>query len=314
MNELGKHTNPDVLIIGGGPAGISAAIWCRELGQTCLLIEKEAQVGGQMNRIFSPIVNFPGLVKIEPSDLISTFTKQLSNFDIPRMDASAVKFTAQPLSIELSNGEAIRPNALVIATGVRRRKLDVPGELEFAGRGIVDSGAREPSAVSGKTILIVGGGDAAIENAIILSPFAKKICVIHRRAKSAARDEFMRQVKVLNNVEFITNSSVVRFDGMDRLESATVQSLITKLSTKLDVENALIRIGVTPNSDLFRDSVKTNPAGYIEVDSACRTSVNGIYAVGDVANPIGPTIATAIGMGATAAKAILIWNSQKKSI
>ncbi len=309
-----KIIEPDVLIVGGGAAGMSAAIWCRELGLQCAVVEQSGELGGQLNRIHSAIENYPGIVKIESSELIATFASQLSRFSVPVINASAVGFKVEPLSMELSTGEWISPKALIIASGVRRRKLGVPGESEFAQHGIIDSGARDPSAVSGKTVLIVGGGDAAIENATILAPFAKQVFVVHRRSEFSARDEFISQAKGLDNVEFITNSSVLRFDGSDRLEKVTIQNLHTGSETSVTIQNALIRIGVVPNSDLFKDAVMTDPAGYIEVDSACRSNLSKVFAAGDVANPIGPTIASAIGMGATAAKAALTWIFQKKSI
>lgn len=314
MKKANKNFEPDVLIVGGGVAGISAAIWCRELGLQCTLVEGSGSLGGQVNRIFSSIVNYPGILTIEPNDLVSTLASQLSFCSVPVINANAVGFKNEPLSIELSNGESICPRTLIIATGVRRRRLDVPGESEFAQRGIIDSGAREPSAVTGRSVLIVGGGDAAIENAIILAPFAKKVFVVHRRTQFSARGEFISQAKVFDNVEFLTNTSVVRFDGADGLETVTIRNSLTEMESSLNVQNALIRIGVTPNSELFKDAVKTDSTGYIVVDSACGTNRPSVFAAGDVANPVGPTIASAVGMGATAAKAAFTLTALKKSI
>ncbi len=311
---MNKKPDPDVLILGGGPAGISSALWCRELGLSYVVVDEKGILGGQINRIFSPITNYPGISQIEPKELVKTLTAQIADLASPILNSRAVGFTTDPMSIEIQNGETVTPQALIIATGVRRRILNVPGEAKFAGRGIIDSGAREPSAVAGKTVLIVGGGDAAIENATILAPFAKQVYIVHRRADLSARAEFIDQAKVFENVRFLTNSIVLAFGGNEMVETSTILSLETGDESILSVQNALIRIGVTPNSELFKDVIKTDSSGYVEVDSTCTTNIPGVFAVGDVANPIGPTIASAVGMGATAAKAALAWLTPKKSI
>lgn len=314
MNKSKKISAPEVLIIGGGVAGISAAMWCRELGLRCKLIESSETLGGQISKIYSPITNYPGILKIHPSELIETLGLQITVLESPKFYTHAIAFSVDPISVEVGSGKAIVPKALIIATGVRRQLLDVPGEIEFAGRGVVDSGAKDPSAVAGNSVLIVGGGDAALENAAILSPFAKKVYIAHRRVEFAARDEFLDQAKHLPNIEFLTNTTIVKFEGTDTLETATIRNSATGTETKLEVQNALIRIGVKPNSELFSTAIKVDSAGYIEVDSACRTSVPGVFAAGDVANPVGPTIASAVGLGATAAKAAFVWLSKNKSL
>jgi thioredoxin reductase (NADPH) len=193
---------------------------------------------------------------------------------------------------------------MIIATGVRRRKLDVPGEEEFGGRGILESGVGSKDKVSGKTVLIVGGGDAALENALILSRSAGRVIVVHRRAEFTARKDFFDRTKNRPNVEFVTDTRVAAIVGNITVEAVELQNIITGEQSKIAVDAVLVRIGVIPNTELFRGQITLDAADYISIDSLCSSSVEGVYAVGDVANPASPTISGAAGMGAAATKAI----------
>jgi thioredoxin reductase (NADPH) len=294
----------DVAIIGAGPAGLSAAIWCADLALETVVLESTDRTGGQLHRIHNPISNYPGLETVSGQELAERFAAN-GRFRI-EYGSSLTSITLNPLTLRSEGGDVMHPRAVIIATGVRRRTLAVPGEKEFAGRGIIDSGARDPAAAAGKHVVIIGGGDAAAENALILGEFADKVAVVHRRSSLSARPEFVERISQRPNIELCFDSTVESFNGDSRLESLTIQSSTEERST-LPADLALIRIGVMPNSEPFSGLLRTDAKGYIEVDRECRTSVPGIYAAGDVANPVSPTIATAAGMGATAAKAVYTW-------
>jgi thioredoxin reductase (NADPH) len=294
-----------VIIIGGGPAGMAAAFWCSELGLKAILFEKEDHLGGQLQIIHNPIRNYLGVDAASGGDLLKRFLRSLENarFElhkaarIERVDVSQGK-------LFLADGVNYSGAALVVATGVRRRKLGVPGEARFLGKGILESGAGSKDEIVGKNIVIIGGGDAAFENALMLSERAKKVSIVHRRDEFSARDAFVRDAQSKANIDFLLNSRVREILGNTAVNAVDVQDIASGNMRRIDVDAVLIRIGVEPNNELFRDQLKCDANGYILVDSLCRTSIENVYAVGDVANPVSPIISTAVGMAVTAVKAI----------
>jgi thioredoxin reductase (NADPH) len=198
----------------------------------------------------------------------------------------------------------IKARAAIIATGVRRRKLGIPGEDEFTGRGIITSGAKNRDTIAGKRVAIVGGGDAAIENAIILSERAEKVYVIHRKDALRARQEFADKARERQNVEFLFETRLAAIQGSESVESVVIENAYASERRKLDVDAVLIRIGIQPNSELVSGQLELDKNGYIVVNSRCETSKPNVYAVGDVASANSPTIVSAAGMGATAVKTL----------
>ncbi|MFZ1701712.1 MAG: FAD-dependent oxidoreductase [Pyrinomonadaceae bacterium] len=295
-------TELDVIIIGGGPAGLSTALWCAELGLTARIIDIRTEFGGQLLRIFGRITNYLGFDAQSGRHLRDRFVEHLAAIEFERSLGSGV--TGVDLGskrISLIDGSVYQARTLVIATGVRRRKLNIAGEDTFQGRGILRSGVDEQNLVIGKRVVIVGGGDAALENAALLAPVAERVFIVHRREGFFARPQFVEAIAQFDNVECVFSSIVTEINGSEKVESVT---LLGSESVEIMADSVLIRIGVQPNSDLFRGQVDLDRIGYLVVDRDCKTSVSGVFAVGDVANPISPTISTAVGMGATAAKSI----------
>jgi thioredoxin reductase (NADPH) len=194
---------------------------------------------------------------------------------------------------------------LIFAAGVRRRLLGIPGEKELVGRGVLISGVGEKLKAEGKTVVIVGGGDAALENSLILSDVAPRVIVVHRRAQFAARQEFIDAAVRRSNIEFMTGKTAVSINGEDRVRSVTVKDISDSTVSTVDTDLVLVRIGVVPNSELLSGKVEMDRSGYIIVDASGLSSAANVFAVGDVANPQSPTISTAVGTGATAVKTIL---------
>ncbi len=294
----------DVVIIGGGPAGLSAAIWCADLGLAPLLIEKESEFGGQLLSIYNPIVNYPAVQAANGRELADAFIRSANNFEFKRITGETVAIDAATLTAELKDGRRVSGKAIVLATGVSRRGLGIPGEMDFQGKGILTSGAKERERVKGKRVVIIGGGDAALENAVMLGEHADMVFIVHRRAEFTARDEFMAQARQNQRVEFITGAKVESIEGGDAVERIIVRDINTGEPSVIEAHNILIRIGVEPNSQLLSGKADLDAAGYVKVNTVCETSISGIYAVGDVANPVSPTISTAAGSAATAAKSI----------
>ena len=295
----------DVIIIGAGPAGLSTAFWCDGLSLDTLVLEQAEQVGGQLHRVYNPIENYLGLKARNGEELLVHFTKDLdaAEFDLwTQVEIESVDLKARRIS--LRSGEALQAIAIVIATGIRPRELGVPGEKEFIGKGMIESGARDRQLFAGKDVCIVGGGDAAVENALLLAEVCPTVTLVHRGKKLRARREFAERLQPNNRITVFTESVLTRILGKEEVEGVEIQRKEGLKPFQLAVRGVLIRIGVEPNSELFREQIATNEKGYITVNSQHETSVRMVFAVGDVSNPIAPTISSATGAGATAAKVI----------
>jgi thioredoxin reductase (NADPH) len=296
--------NYDVIIIGGGAGGISAACWCAELGLKALLLESNAEPGGQLLWTHNPVKNHLGVETENGRAMRDIFVRQAENYNFSlRANAEVSNADLENKIVTLQNGETFSARALIIATGIRRAKLNVAGEEELKGRGILESGKRDAEKVKGKNVCVVGGGDAALENVLILAETARKVTLLHRRKDFRARAEFLEKARQNPSIEILTETIVTKIIGHEKVEAVEVEN--NNKVFVLPLEAILIRTGVEPNTELFRGKLKLDENGYIEIDSRCETSADKVFAVGDAANPLAPTISSAVGMGATAAKAIL---------
>lgn len=260
--------------------------------------------GGQLNQIYSPIKNFPGIAEIQPARLSKAmFDQAVSSSLVTHITGDVVHIDPKTPGLTLADKSVIHARYIIAATGVRRRKLGIPGEDEFAGKGVLDSGMRRRQALRDKTIVIVGGGDAAVENAALIGEFAKKIYLIHRGENLRARSEIIAAAQHRDNIEYLFETTLTAIDGEDSIRSVR---LTTKTGENHDLptDALLIRIGVQPNTELFRDIISLDDDGYFVVDGNCRTSSNKIFAIGDASFPLSPTIPTAIGSGSTTAKVL----------
>jgi thioredoxin reductase (NADPH) len=303
LNQV--RTKFDVIIIGGGVAGLSTALWCDELGLSALLLEREAELGGQLLRTYNEIKNYLGREAKNGLELRDVFLKQIENRNFELyLQTQIAQIDLDKKEIVLADQTKFSALAVVIATGLRRRKLNVEGEDEFWGRGIIESGKQNADSVVGQIVLIVGGGDAAFENALILAETASQVTLVHHRKDFRARHEFIEQVTNHPKIEILTETQVQKISGNKRIESVELKNLTTRKTSILPIDALLIRIGVEPNTEKFRGKLELDKNGYIEVNRNCETNLEGVLAVGDAANPLAPTVSGAVGMGATAAKAI----------
>jgi len=295
----------DVIIIGAGPAGLSTAFWCDELGLDTLVLEQSERIGGQLHRVNNPINNYLGLKAQNGAELLEHFAADVDSaeFDL-WTQTSITSVDLKTRRISLASGEELQSIGIVIATGVRPRELGVPGEKEFVGRGMIGSGARDRELFAGQDVCVVGGGDAAVENALLLAEVCPTVTLVHRGKKLRARHEFTEQLQAKHCVTVFTESVLTRIIGSDRVEAVEIQRKQGLKPFQLAVRGVLIRIGVEPNTELFRAQVETDERGYIVVNSQQETNVPMVFAVGDVSNPLAPTISSATGAGATAAKVI----------
>lgn len=295
----------DVIIIGAGPAGLSTAFWCDELGLDTLVLEQAEQIGGQLHRVYNPIENYLGVKARNGPELLELFTQDVdaAEFDLwTQTSIASVDLKAKRVS--LASGESLQSIAIVIATGVKPRELKVTGEKEFVGKGIIESGARDRELYAGKDVCIIGGGDAAVENALLLAEVCATVTLVHRGKKLRARREFTERLQSNHCITVFTESVLTRIIGNEEVEAVEIQRKQGLKPFQLAVRGVLIRIGVEPNTELFREQFETDEKGFIKVSSQQETSVSMVFAVGDVSNPLAPTISSATGAGATAAKVI----------
>jgi thioredoxin reductase (NADPH) len=295
----------DVLIIGAGPAGLSAARWCDELGLDTLLLEANDEAGGQLALIHNPIDNYLGLHADSGQRLRELFIEQTSACDFDQWTGVRIESVdLRARRVRLQSGEELQAIAIIVATGLRRQRLGIPGELEFEGRGIIESGKRDREQFAGKDVCVIGGGDAAAENALLLAEVCPTVTLVHRGRKMRARREFTEQLHTHHCITVFPESNVRRILGNDHVEAVEIERASAIKPFQMAVQGVIIRIGFEPNTDFVRGQLDLDEGGYVIVDARQETSVENVFAIGDVANPLAPTIAGAVGAGATAAKVI----------
>ena len=302
----------DVVILGAGPAGISAALWCDDLGLDALVLEQREEIGGQLHKIHGPILNYPGLQAANGAEFLAKFSERVNDADFDIWtNVEVEKVDVKSKQILLHSGETLQTIFLIIATGVRRRSLGVPGENEFAGRGIIESPTRDRQQFAGKDVCVVGGGDAAAENALLLAEVCPTVTLVHRKRKLKARREFVEQLQTQHCITVFPESAVTRILGNDQVEAVEILRKDAIKPFQMAVGGVAIRIGVEPNTGFVRDQVKLDERGYVLVSNNLETSIENVFAIGDVASPLSPTISTASGNGATVAKVIASRLQQK---
>jgi len=295
----------DVLIIGAGPAGLAAALWCDELGLDTLLLEQAETVGGQLLSVYNPIENYPGVSVKSGRDFLDLLSPKLEAADFDLWTNTTIESVdLKTKRVVLQSGEQLQSISIIIATGVRRRQLGIPGETEFAGRGILESATRDRDQLAGKDVCIIGGGDAAAENALLLADVCPTVTLVHRGKSLKARREFTEQMVGHHSITIFPESIVIRILGNTEVEAVEILRKEALKPFQMAVQGVLVRIGVQPNTELFREQIVLNENNYVMVNGEQETNLANVFAIGDVANPLAPTISGATGAGATAAKVI----------
>jgi thioredoxin reductase (NADPH) len=298
----------DAIIIGSGAAGLSAALWCDDLKLRHLVLERRADVGGQLHWIHNPVANHLGTIDAANGRaVLDIFAAQLARRDVSiRTNTEVTRIDALKHTVRLAGGEEMAARNIILASGLRRRTLGIPGEAEFRGRGVSASGTRDRNALAGRTVCVIGGGDAAVENALLLAEVCPQVWLVHRGAGLRARPEFVERLADNERITPRLTTRVTRIFGTSSVEGVELQrdDAYDAEPERLPVDAVLVRIGYEPNTELLRAQVDLDDAGYVRVTHEHETSVRGVFAVGDIANPIAPTISGAVGAGATAAKVI----------
>lgn len=296
----------DVIIIGSGPAGYTAAIYLGRAGYHPVVIAGALTPGGQLVNT-TEVENFPGFPDgIMGPDLMDAMRKQAERFgaEIVYDDVVSADVQGDSKRVVLDGGDTYTARAVIVATGSQVRKLGVPGEVEYSGRGVSYCATCDGFFFRGKPIVVVGGGDSALTEADFLSRFGSSVTVIHRRDTFRASRILVDRAEKNPKVDFRMNAVVERVNGDDEsgAHSVTIRDTVTGDMTEIPANGVFVAIGHTPATEFLHGALQLDEHGYITVDGAStRTSVPGVFAAGDVVDGVYRQAISAAGMGCRAA-------------
>ena len=293
----------DLIIIGSGPAGLSAAVYARRAGLSTLVLEKLPMGGGQVMNTYE-VDNYLGLPGENGFDLGVRFEEHAKRMGAQFLQTRVTGVTdgAEKKTVRTESGE-YEAKAVILATGAVHRKLGVPGEEEFAGRGVSYCAACDGAFYKEKTVVVVGGGDVAAEDGIFLSRLCKKVYAVHRRDKFRAAKSLQDRLLVCGNVEPVWNTVVREIRGDGKVTGVLVQDRDGR-ERLLEVDGVFVAVGIVPESEVFAGLVKRDENGYLIAGEDCVTSVPGIFAAGDIRTKRMRQIVTAVADGANAVASV----------
>ena len=289
-----------VIIIGSGPAGLTAAVYTARANLEPLVIEG-IEAGGQL-MLTTEVENYPGFVDgIMGPELMEAMRKQSARFGTEFLtdNVTSVDFSAKPLRVSTASA-TYEAGAVIISTGASARMLGIPGERELLGHGVSTCATCDGFFFRGQEILVVGGGDSAMEEANFLTKFASKVTVVHRRDSLRASKIMQDRARANPKIEFVLDSVVKQINGNGKVAGATLQNVKTGTETEVDATGVFVAIGHTPNTSLFEGQLELS-GGYIVAHDGTATSVEGVFASGDVVDFRYRQAITAAGMGCMAA-------------
>jgi thioredoxin reductase (NADPH) len=296
-----KTADYDLIIIGGGPAGLTAGLYAARARLNVVLFEKMVP-GGQV-LVTDWVENYPGFPEgISGMDLIQRMTDQAKQFGLKIESEEIVSADfSQPVKRLRLEDKTVTAHAVIVATGASPRKLGVPGEKTFYGKGVSACATCDGPFFKARVVAAVGGGDTAVQESIFLTKFAKKVYLIHRRDRLRAAGILQERAFANEKIEILWDSVLTGIEGLQQVESVSVKNIRTGETKSLAVSGCFIWIGILPNADFLGDTVKRDEFGFIIADSKMETSVPGVFAVGDVRNTPLRQIASAVGDAAIAA-------------
>ena len=301
----------ETIILGSGPSGLAAALYAARANLDPLVITGN-EIGGQISTT-SEVENYPGFTGETGPDLVDVMKAQAEHFgaEIKVDYINQVDLSRRPFKLTGYDGEYYG-KSLIIATGASFRKLEVPGETELTGRGVSYCATCDGFFFRDKELVIVGGGDSALEEAIFLTRFARKVTVIHRRDELRAGFALENRARRNEKIEFIWDTVVTKVIGDEAVTGIELKNVKTGETRTFNTDGVFIAIGHIPNSDLFKGQLDIDEQGFLILDKHLRTSIEGVWAAGEIGDPIFKQAITSAGMGAGAAIEVERWLSEQE--
>jgi len=292
----------DVMIIGGGAAGLTAGIYSSRAKLSTIILNDGA-VGGQMV-LTEEIANYPGVEQTKGYMLANTMKMQAKSFGCKiRTNVNIVKYNLEGdvKSVELKDGRTFEAKAVILAPGGKPRPLNIPGEDTFKGTGISYCATCDGDFFTGKDLIVVGGGNSALEEAVALTNFASKVTIVHQFDNFQAFEHAVQEAKNNPKIDFIMESELRSFEGNGVLEKVTMEHLPTGKMSEMKIDGVFIFVGYQPNTDVFKGLVNLNERGEFPVDAEMKTNIPGVFAAGDCIAKRYRQVTTAVAEGTVAA-------------
>lgn len=301
---MAEEKKYDIVIVGGGPGGLTAGLYGARAQRKTVVIEKGLP-GGQIANT-EDVEDYPGFERISGSELAMKMTEHAKKFGLEMVsdEVEEVFVDGDDRVAKCSSGDSYRAKAIILSTGGSPVKLGVPGELEYAGKGVSYCAICDGAFFRGQVIAVVGGGDAAVEEGTFLTKFASKVYIIHRRDQLRAQRIIQKRAFANEKIEFIWDTVVEAISGSDRqVTSLSLKNVKTGEKSTLEVGAVFPFLGFRPNSNITREALRKDQGGYIITDYRMETSIKGIFACGDVRSQLVRQITNAVGDATTAAVA-----------
>lgn len=300
-NQSAEINSVKILVLGSGPAGLAAALYAARANLEPVVLTG-MELGGQVS-LTSTIENYPGFPEgVGGQELVDLFQKQAEKFGahVEYDTATDVDLRERPFRVKTYNSEYLT-DTLIIATGAQASHLDVPGEKELTGRGVSYCATCDGWFFKDKDVIVVGGGDSAIEESLFLTRYAKSITIIHRRDTLRAGVILQQRAFSHPKIKFIWNSVITEIAGEESVKQVKIKNLETNESSELRMDGVFIFIGHIPSTQMFADSLQMDERGYIKIDNLLSTNIPGVFVAGEAGDPDFRQVITSAGMGAAAA-------------
>ncbi len=289
----------DLVIVGSGPAGLTAGIYAKRAGLNSIIIEKEFASGGQIINTYE-VDNYPGLYGLSGYELATKLREHADHLGARIVTDNVLDIKKSDKHIDvIAKKNNYKAYAAIIATGAKRRALGVPGEDKYSGMGVSYCATCDGAFYKDKTVAVIGGGDAALEDALFLSNICKKVYLIHRRDEFRAAASIQKRIYEKSNIELVLDTAVLEIIGDKKLKQINIKNLKTGASDSIFLDGLFVAVGTAPNSDICTDIAKDSN-GYIVAGEDLKTSIEGIFAAGDVRTKKLRQIITACADGAVA--------------
>jgi len=290
----------DLIIIGSGPAGLSAAVYGKRAGLDVLVLEKNYMSGGQVLNTYE-VDNYLGLPGINGFDMGMQFREHADKLGVEHAEGEVIGIEDGRVKKVITTDKEYEAYAVILAMGASHAHLNVPGEVELTGRGVSYCATCDGAFYRGKTVAVVGGGDVALEDAVYLARFCEKVYLIHRRDEFRGAKILQKQVEALENIEVLYSHTVEEICGEETVSKLVIKDVKSGETKDLAVEGIFIAVGIVPATNWLPDWIEKDEKGYVVATEEGETSITGIYAAGDIRTKALRQIITAVADGANAA-------------